>query len=90
VIAQPVSRLDYELDDRGSRVRFQAGTGNFSLHHRVQNGAGAHSTSYGGSFPGVKRSGREAYHSHTSSAEVKNAWSYTDISSIRLHGVVLG
>jgi hypothetical protein len=26
---------------------------------------------------GVKRPGREADHSHKSSAEVKNAWSYT-------------
>jgi hypothetical protein len=30
------------LDDRGSRVRFPAGAGNFSLHHRVLNGSGAH------------------------------------------------
>jgi hypothetical protein len=30
--------LDYGLDDRGSRVRFPVGAGNFSLHHRVQNG----------------------------------------------------
>jgi hypothetical protein len=27
--------LGYELDDRGSRVRFPAGAENFSLHHRV-------------------------------------------------------
>jgi hypothetical protein len=38
---------------------------------------------------GVKRPGREADHSPPSSAEAKNAWSYTSISSIRLHGVVL-
>jgi hypothetical protein len=60
---------------RSSRVRFPAGTGNFSLHCRVQNGSGAHPASYPmgtrGSFPGVKRSGREADHSHPSSAEVK-------------------
>jgi hypothetical protein len=37
--------LGYELDDRGSRVRFPAGTGNFSLHRRVQNGSGAHPVS---------------------------------------------
>jgi hypothetical protein len=30
--------LGYGLDDRGSRVRLPAGAGNFSLHHRVQNG----------------------------------------------------
>jgi hypothetical protein len=47
--------LGYGLDDRGSRVLFPAGAGNFSLHHRVQNGSGAHPTSYPmdtrGSFP---------------------------------------
>jgi hypothetical protein len=51
----------YGLDDRGSRVRFPAGAGNFSLHHRVQNGSGAHPASYrmgtGGSFPGGKAAG---------------------------------
>jgi hypothetical protein len=49
------------LDDRGSRVRFLAGAGNFSLHHRVQNGSGAHPSSYSmgtrGSFPGGKAAG---------------------------------
>jgi hypothetical protein len=34
--------LGYKLDDRGSRVRYPAGAANFSLHHRVQNGSGAH------------------------------------------------
>jgi hypothetical protein len=52
--------LGYGLDDRGFRVRFPArgGAGNFSLHHRVQNGSGIHSASYPmgtrGSFPGGK------------------------------------
>jgi hypothetical protein len=36
----------------------------------------------------VKRSGREADHSPPSSAEVKNAWSYTSTPPIRLHGVM--
>jgi hypothetical protein len=53
--------LGYGLDDRGSRVRFLAGAGNFSLHHRVQNGSGAHPASYPmgtrGSFPGGKADG---------------------------------
>jgi hypothetical protein len=47
--------LGYGQDDRGSRVRFLAGAGNFSLHHRVQNGSRAHSAScpmgIKGSFP---------------------------------------
>jgi hypothetical protein len=38
--------LGYGLDDRGSRVRLPAGAGNFSHHHRVQNGSGAHPSSY--------------------------------------------
>jgi hypothetical protein len=37
--------------------------------------------------PGVKRPGREADHSPTSTAEIKNAWSYTSTPPIRLHGV---
>jgi hypothetical protein len=53
--------LGYGLDDRGSRVRFPAGAGNFSPHHRVQNGSGAHPASYPmgtrGSFPGGKAAG---------------------------------
>jgi hypothetical protein len=38
---------------------------------------------------GVKRPGREADHSASSSAEVKNAWTYTFTPPIRFHGVVL-
>jgi hypothetical protein len=34
------------MDDRGTRVRFPVGAGNFSLHHRVQNGSGAHPASH--------------------------------------------
>jgi hypothetical protein len=54
--------LGYGLDDRGSRVRFPEGAGNFSLHHhRVQNGSGAHPASYSmgttDSFPGGKAAG---------------------------------
>jgi len=37
----------------------------------------------------AKRKGREADYSPPSSAEVKSAWRYVTISSIRLHGVVL-
>jgi hypothetical protein len=69
--------LGYGLDDRGSRVRFPAGAGNFSLHHRVQNGSGAHPASYpldrvtGALSLGVKRPWREADHSPPSNAEFK-------------------
>jgi hypothetical protein len=62
-------------------VRVPAGAGNFSLHHRVQIGSGAQPVSYpmgtGALSLGLKRPGREADHSPTSSAEIKNAWSYT-------------
>jgi hypothetical protein len=53
--------LGYGLDDRGSRVRFPEGAGNFPLHHRVKNGSGVHPASHPvgnrGSFPGVKAAG---------------------------------
>jgi hypothetical protein len=53
--------MGYGLDDRGSRFLFPAGAGNFSLHHRVQDGSGAHPASYPmgnkGSFPGGKAAG---------------------------------
>jgi hypothetical protein len=56
--------------------RVTVGTGNFSLHHRVQTGSGAHPASYPmgtrNSFLRVKRPGRETDHSPPSSAEVKN------------------
>jgi hypothetical protein len=67
--------LGYGLNDRGSRVRFPVRAGNFSLHHRVQNGSGAHPASYPmgnrGSSLRVKRPVCEADHSPPSSAEGK-------------------
>jgi hypothetical protein len=67
--------LGYGLDDRGSRVRFPPGAGNFSLHHRIQNGSGAHPASYPmgtrGYFPGGKAAGREADHSPPPIVEVE-------------------
>jgi hypothetical protein len=52
-----------------------------SLHHRGQAGSGAHPASYiicaWGFLLGEKRLGRETNYSPPSSAEVKNAWSYT-------------
>jgi hypothetical protein len=53
--------LGYGLDDRGSRVLYPAGAGNFSLHRRIENDSGAHPASYPmgtrGSFPGDKAAG---------------------------------
>jgi hypothetical protein len=72
--------ISYGLDDRGSWVRFPAGAWNFSLHHRVEIGSGAHPAFYSMgirvSFPGVKRPGREPDHSHLVPRS-KNAWRYT-------------
>jgi hypothetical protein len=39
--------------------------------------------------PVIRQPKRDADHSPPSSAEVKNAWSYTSTPPIRLHGVVL-
>jgi hypothetical protein len=79
--------LGYGLDDRGSRVLFPAGAGNFSLHHRVQNPPiqwipGALSL-------GVKWLGPKADHSPPSIAEVKEWVELYLHSPIRLHGMVL-
>jgi hypothetical protein len=85
--------LSYGLEERGSRFRFPAEAGNFSLHHRFQNGCGAHPASYPtgtrGSFSGVKRPGREAVHSLPSSADVKECVELYLHSPIGLHGVVI-
>jgi hypothetical protein len=74
-------------------VRIPIGAGNFSPHHRVPIGSGAHHASYAtgnrGFSLGVKRPGCETDHSSPSSAEVKNEWSYTSTPPVRLHGVVL-
>jgi hypothetical protein len=83
------------LEDRCSRVRFPAGAGNFSLHHRVQNGSGAHPASYpvgtGVSFPGSKaaRGVKLTTHLHLVPRSKKEL-SCTSTTPIRLHGVVLG
>jgi hypothetical protein len=80
-------------DYRDSRVQFPAGLGIFLFttasrtvlvptQPPIQWVPGALSLA-------VKRRAREADHSPPSSAKVKNAWSYTSISPIRLHGVVL-
>jgi hypothetical protein len=80
-MAQSGIALAYGLDDRGSRVRFPGGLGIFLF-------TTASRTALGPTQPpiqwvpgflslGVKRPGREADHSPPSSADVKNAWSYT-------------
>jgi hypothetical protein len=82
-----------ELRAGWSGVRVLAGAGNFSLHHHVQTGSGAHPGYYPmgtrGSFLGCKAAGREADHSPPSSAEVKECVELYFHSPIRLHGMVL-
>jgi hypothetical protein len=80
--------LGYGLHDEGSSVLFPAEAGNFSLHHRVQNGSGAHPDSYPmatrGSFPGGKAAGAWSWpHLHLVSRS-KSEWSYTSTPPIRL------
>jgi hypothetical protein len=83
--------MGYKVDDRGSRVWFPEGAGNFSLHHHVQNSAGAHSASCPmgsrGSSPGSKVTKVWSWHLPPSSA-IKNVWSYTPTPPICLHGMV--
>jgi hypothetical protein len=73
--------LGYGLDDRGSRVPFPAGAGNFSLHLCFQDGSGAHPASYPmgtrSSFPEVK-------------AAVASSWPLTSIScrAQRMRGAI--
>jgi hypothetical protein len=65
--------MDYGLGWSGVQVPVESV--NFSLHHRVQTGSGAHPVSYpmvpGALSPRAKWSGREANHSPPSNAEVK-------------------
>jgi len=59
-----------------------------SLRHSIHTTQPAIQWVRGPLSPGVKRLGSEAEHSPPSSAEIKNAWSYTS-SPTRLHGAVL-
>jgi len=64
-----------------------------SLRHRLYTGSRVHPSSYSmstrGSYHGVMRLGREADHPHPSSAEIKNACSYTSTPPTLLRGAVL-
>jgi len=72
--------------------------GNFSLHHRVQNGSGAHPASYPldtrGSFRGDKAAVAWIWPLSSTSADVKNARNYTSTPqcsfmawcSVKTHG----
>jgi hypothetical protein len=86
--------LGHGLDDKCFRVQFPASAGNFSLHHRVQNGSGAHPASYPmgtrGSFPGSKAAGLVKLTTHLHLVpKSKNEGSYTSPPPVRFNGVVL-
>jgi hypothetical protein len=74
-------------------LRVSAGAGNFSLYHCLYTDHETYPASYPvgtiGFFLGVKRQRRDPDRSPSSSAEVKDAWSYTSTPPIRLQGVVL-
>jgi hypothetical protein len=68
----------------GARVRFPKEARDFCLHHSVQTDSGAHPVFYtmgtGGSFPRLKRLGREADHSPPSNAEAKDGGAIPPLS----------
>jgi hypothetical protein len=83
--------LGYELDVRGFESRQRLGIFLYITASRLSLGPTQPPVQWvTGTLPlEVKRPGREADHSPPSSAEVKNAWSYTSTPTICLHGVVL-
>jgi hypothetical protein len=91
VISSVGIALGYRPDDRSSGVRIPAEAGNFSLHHRVQNGSGAHPASYSMGTRGAVSLGvkRETDHLPPSSAEVKEFADLYIHSPILPHGMVL-
>jgi hypothetical protein len=85
--------LGYMLDDRGSIPgRDREFFSSPPRPDRLWGPPGLLSNGYEGEgvlSSGVKRPGREADHSPSSNAEVKNAGSYTSTSPIHVHGMVL-
>jgi hypothetical protein len=58
-----------------------------NVHERLWGPAGILFNRYRYFFPGVRRPGREVDHSSSSTAEVKNEWSYTSAPPISPNGV---
>jgi hypothetical protein len=78
----------YTLDGRRIGVRFSAVARELSLPHSVHIGSGGHPAYYpvdtGGSVPRG-----EADYSASSSAKIKNAWSYTSTPPYMFFGMVI-
>jgi hypothetical protein len=85
------SALCYELDDKGFESRQGIGISLFTTVSRPALGSIQPPIQWvpGAISLGVKRPGREADHSASSSAEVKNAWGYTSSPPKPIGGVVL-
>jgi hypothetical protein len=83
--------MGYGLDDRGFESRQGLGIFLFTTASRLALGLTQPPIQWVPEAPslGVKRPVGEADNSPPSSAEVKNAWSYTSTPPIRLHVVVL-
>jgi hypothetical protein len=83
----------WELSLRVERPGFDSRQGDFSLF-ATTSGAALGPAQYRVQWApvalsrGVKRPGRESDRSFSSSAEVKNAWSYASTHLIRLYGVL--
>jgi hypothetical protein len=81
IIFKVIFKYTTKSRDSSVGITTRLWAGNFSLHHWVQNGSGSHPASYptgtGGSFRGSKAAGAWSCPLIPSSAEVKNAWSYT-------------
>jgi hypothetical protein len=83
--------LDYGLDDQGFESRRELGIFLFTTASRPALGPTQPPIKWvPGAFSlGIKQPGRETDHSPPSSAEVKNAWSYTSTHPVCLNGVEL-
>jgi hypothetical protein len=83
--------LGYKLGDRGSWVRFPAGTANFSLHTAPRTALGPTQPpiQWVPGSPWLKRPKREADHSPHLVPRSKNEWGYNSSPPIRLYGLVL-
>lgn len=74
---KPVYQLGCEVDDRVNPGSIPDWGRHLFLFYSIKTGSGApYITDTGDSSPGVKVLRREADHSYSSRAEIKNTWSY--------------
>jgi hypothetical protein len=92
VLSVIVTKFCCHFTDSRRIALFTAGRGKRSLYppKRLDRPWGLSSlllSGYQGSYPGIKRLGREIDHLPTCSAEVKNVWGCTSTATVFLHGV---